>query len=425
MSDITPPAAAPRPARAARPKPGPLDKRLKQLTVEGLAHHYCSAAEFKTRLFPAQQVAPPRPLVKDYRCTPEFAHYHGRLKGEIAPGGLFELHDCYVGKGGTVMDAQRRVLYDDDLTSAYWLLFVSKLIQKADPQAGGKTTVTGRFLRGMDEPVLRPDLRGATLVSLAKPGPNVYGHWILDTLPMAWNFFEAVRLGIVRPPFRFLISDRTPPWARGFLQRLFNVPPELLVSYDDNATVVHAERLIVPSLLRVSPLISPRMNEFVEFVYDRFGLRWQPERPDLPTEFFISREGYADQGRRTLANALEIEAVMRDAGVVPIRPETLSWPDQLLMFSRARLVAGEFGSGTHNTLFSPASTVNLTLFNMVSNWNQSSIAALRDQDIVYLRPSVEAQVGTGTSIRYEYALEDVRDAIEVARRRADERAATP
>jgi capsular polysaccharide biosynthesis protein len=56
---------------------------------------------------------------------------------------------------------------------------------------------------------------------------------------------------------------------------------------------------------------------------------------------------------------------------------------QIRLFSHASVVVGEFGSGMHNTVFSPRDTkIGVLGFN---NLVQSFIAALRSQRIAYLR----------------------------------------
>jgi capsular polysaccharide biosynthesis protein len=61
----------------------------------------------------------------------------------------------------------------------------------------------------------------------------------------------------------------------------------------------------------------------------------------------------------------------------------LSLPDQIRLFSRAKLVKGELGSALHNTLFSGECTV------LALNWItacQSRIAHLRGQRVGYVLP---------------------------------------
>src|SRR5438876_7035256 len=58
------------------------------------------------------------------------------------------------------------------------------------------------------------------------------------------------------------------------------------------------------------------------------------------------------RSNRLLLNHEAVLKAVSDAGLTALMPEQLPWPEQLAMFSKARIVAGEFGSGLHNTLFS-------------------------------------------------------------------------
>jgi len=391
--------------------------RLAQLQTDNLLHFYESALSHKRVLWPAAGTMPSRSIAAGLRCKKEFLKRAvAKVEGQLPSSGIYEFENCFVGKGGTVITEQRKVMYAEDLMSSYWMWFLGKLIAKAGPHRtpAQPTTPTGLFINGEDAPVVDLEAGGATVVSLLKPGSIVYGHWILDTLPMTYAFFEAVKVGVVKPPFKFLISDTTPSWARGFLKLLFDIEEKDLIVFNENIALARADKIVVPSLLRVSPLISPRMNDFVSYVHERLGTAARPLRDDLPKQFYISRKDYYNH-RRTLIGMDGLEGLMREMGVQPLQPELLPWPDQIKLFAEAELVAAEYGSGLHGTMFGPASTVNVAFLNKHSNDTQSAIASLRGQDLVYVRPMSEEESSTKYGVRYEYDLDDLRQAIVAAR----------
>lgn len=385
------------------------EARLEQLTRDNLIQYYVDAAPFKTELFPALHVDPPKPVRKGVGYDPNFFVKHDRITGTIPPSGLFTFEDCYISKAGTVMDRERRVYYNEDLISAYWMWFVGKLITKVviDNVRVGQSTI-GRFIAGNDEAIMPLETSGATLVSLTKPGLKVYGHWILDFLPMVYNFAEAVRMGAIKPPFKFLLAEIAP---RRMLTDLFDIKPEDIITFDDDKQVLKVDRVVVPSLMRVSPLISPRMNEFVSYVQDRMGIANITLDADLPRRLFISRGDFQAADNRLLMNFPEVLEAVTAAGVVPIQPERLPWPQQLKLFAEAEIIMGEYGSGLHNSMFSPASTISIVMFNLKSNWNQSSIAALRGQEVIYIKPSFQERIGKANGIQVAYDAADLREAI--------------
>lgn len=398
------------------PQPSPLARRLLQLCRAGLGRYVAPAAGYKQPLFPATQARPPLPVLRAFDCAPSFLERLGQLQGALPPAGLYRFRGCHVGQSGTVLDPERRILIDEDLTSAYWIGFLARLLQRTlEGRADAARFVTGQFITGREVPLRRVPADGVTNVLLARPGITVYGHWILDILPMAWIFFEAVKLGAARPPFRFLIGADTPGWARAILAELFDIDDKRLLPFG-SSEVLLVDDLLVPSLLRVSPLISPSMEGFVRFVFDRLRIT-AADAEGLPRRFAIDRSHARlaeSDTLRTLLNPQEVFGALRDAGLTALAPETLPWRRQLALFSEAELVAGEFGSALHNTLFSPATTVGLVLVNSHSNWTQSAIAGLRGQRLVYAAPAEERPLGRAKQIGYRYDPATIRAACEAA-----------
>jgi capsular polysaccharide biosynthesis protein len=398
------------------PEPSPVAARLRQLCRDGLGPFLATAGGYKEYLFPPAAVPAPAPIHSAFGCPPRFVERHLSLSGSLPPAGLYRFQGCHVGHSGTVLDPRRRLLLDEDLISAYWAGFLGRFLQRAvagRPEVAHFTTV--QFIAGREVPVRHLPADGTTTVLLAKPGITVYGHWILDVLPLAWTFLEAVRLGALRPPFRFLIGAETPRWARAMLADLFDIQDSQLVTFEQSEVLL-VDELVVPSLARVSPLLSPRMEDFARFVFDR--LRITPaDAEGLPRRFCIDRSNArpAESGnRRVLQNQPEVFGAFEAAGLTPLAPETLPWRRQLALFARAEIVAGEYGSGMHSTLFSPASTVGLVLVNSQSNWTQSAIAGLRGQRLVYVAPSHEEPLGRAQQIGYRYDPGTIRAACAAA-----------
>ena len=79
-----------------------------------------------------------------------------------------------------------------------------------------------------------------------------------------------------------------------------------------------------------------------------------------------------------------MEACAADRGFEIVCPEELSLEEQVALFAGTGLVIGEYGSGLHNTLFSPPRTIVGSV--RYPNSVQTRIAALMGQDVVYLIP---------------------------------------
>jgi O-antigen biosynthesis protein WbqL len=86
-----------------------------------------------------------------------------------------------------------------------------------------------------------------------------------------------------------------------------------------------------------------------------------------------------------MENEAQIEGIAEELGLTLLRPETIPWEEQARIFSRARVVAGEFGSGLHNALLSPEGCQVVSL-----NWLvevQSRIGNFRRHDLGYILPA--------------------------------------
>ena len=94
---------------------------------------------------------------------------------------------------------------------------------------------------------------------------------------------------------------------------------------------------------------------------------------------------------------------MKKNNIESISPEKLDWTEQVYLFSNANLVIGEFGSGLHNTIFSPSATNTIVLASPRMNWIQSGISALRNQKIAYIKPKEHTKIKN--QWRYSYSPE--------------------
>lgn len=389
----------------------PMAARLAQLRADKVDHHYLSAEGDKVVLFPAYDVARPLPVLASFGLGADFLRKHDRIGGEIPPSGYYVFDDHTVAKSGTVIDAARRIRFAADLISPYWMWFLSKIILSEvhgrlpdGQQAFGPTTI-GAFLGGDDSRLRRLD-GDALVVNLLKPGKIVYGHWLLDVFPSLWHF-QSIRDRIPGAErVRYLIAADTPSWAVEGLRVSFGIEEADLIRFRDDDEVLSVPRMVVPSLLRISPLISPRMNGYVDHL--KRCLLPLSGVTDFPERVLVSRANYARADNKVLMNPDEVEAVFAEAGFSVIRPETMTWADQVAVFSRAKVLAGEFGSGLHNSIFAGPDLVTMALLHLKHNWSQSALAALRRQRIIYVSPDEQVRTGLGLGVSYGFEPERLR-----------------
>ncbi len=203
----------------------------------------------------------------------------------------------------------------------------------------------------------------------------VWGHWLTEMYPKLFLIRALNRAGIVAP----LVLPRTAP---GYVARIVRdvLPEQEIVTYDPRDEAVEIGTALLPHMLQDNYVF----HDFLRWSLEDQALAWP--RAGGPERIFVSRGGVRTaQAFRELENEAEIEGIAQELGLTLLRPETLSWTEQARIFSRARVVAGEFGSGLHNALLSPEGCQVMSL-----NWVvevQSRIANFRRHDIGYLMPT--------------------------------------
>jgi capsular polysaccharide biosynthesis protein len=76
-------------------------------------------------------------------------------------------------------------------------------------------------------------------------------------------------------------------------------------------------------------------------------------------DIFISRSN----SRRKLINENEILPVIKDFGFEVVHCEDLSFKEQIKLFSEAKIILGDHGSGMNNQIFSPPGAKTIELYN--------------------------------------------------------------
>lgn len=203
----------------------------------------------------------------------------------------------------------------------------------------------------------------------------VWGHWLTEMYPKLFVIRALNAAGIAAP----LVLPRTAP---GYVFKIIRMmlPAQEIVTYDHRDEAVEIGAALLPHMLHHNY----SFHDFLRWSLEREALAWPRGTGD--DMIFVSRGGVrTSQSFRELANEDEIEAIAQDLGLILLRPETKSWAEQARIFSRARLVAGEFGSGLHNALLSPEGCQVVSM-----NWLvevQSRIANFRRHDVGYILPA--------------------------------------
>lgn len=202
----------------------------------------------------------------------------------------------------------------------------------------------------------------------------MWGHWLTEVFPKLFAARALRQLGVRAP---ILIPSNAPVYVAPIIRDV--LPGQPLIVYDPATHQVAVEQLILPPMLQSFYVFHP----FFGAALDLYARGARPR--SRVRRLFVSRAGMrTDYAYRELANEAEIEAVAAAQGFGVVRPETLPWRKQVALFAGAQVIVGEFGSGLHNTLFSPRGAKVVAI-----NWigdTQSRIANFREQDIGYVLP---------------------------------------
>jgi capsular polysaccharide biosynthesis protein len=171
---------------------------------------------------------------------------------------------------------------------------------------------------------------------------------------------------------------------------------------DISKSVVTCEQLLAPTYDRFNSEIRPDLIKIHESLRGGANALQPPQRL-----LFISRmQGSA----RSLTNRSDVEAAVERMGYEIIRPERLSFAEQVALFSSARVVLGECGSGMHNALFCvPGARIGLLQSATNQNFLQAQIAMMKQQDIFYVIGEPDPEDEGAFSVE----LQDVRNVAEM------------
>ncbi len=245
----------------------------------------------------------------------------------------------------------------------------------------------------------RPDVDTITLdhaVAVALHPNMVYGHFLLEMLPRLYLIAALREFGAAIP---LALPRRLPDWAKGFAGMLH--AEAQTVPYDAALQRIVAPSIVLPSMMHTEYNFHPAINLMVRDLVQLLpagapgaGLIYlQPAAAELLIE-----------------NDAEVQGTMTDLGFTVVRPNELSAEALVRVFSGAKVVAGQYGTGLYNTMFAPAGT-RVIAMNFGNNY-VSKIARVRRHRIAYVMPTDGAfrhwRLGRGLPRKYRIDAEQLR-----------------
>jgi capsular polysaccharide biosynthesis protein len=177
-----------------------------------------------------------------------------------------------------------------------------------------------------------------------------YGHWLSDEIPRLM-----AALPFLPSSTRFIVSD---PCQEYKIQTLaaIGISRDRLIPVK-NYIEAHCERLWFATPLGHSEWASTSPSVFKKLRDNLLEAYGQCEGP-TPERIFVSRN---KTKQRRLINEHELIKTIQEFEFTIVHPQELSMPQQIQLFSKAKVVLGAYGAGLTNILFSPFSAQFLEL----------------------------------------------------------------
>lgn len=212
-----------------------------------------------------------------------------------------------------------------------------------------------------------PRIADAHLIVAQSEAPN-FGHYLLDVVPL-------VHLGVeIGAP---MLSWPLKPWQKAILARLGVGPGRIREIPCKTHLLDHPV-----ASNRLSGLGAHIAHPQAKRTFDTIKANVPLERhAALPRKFYLMRgAGHA----RGLKNRDALAEALSARGVAPVRPELLSFDEQVALFARADLVVCEFGAALANVVFCPPSAkiVEIISEGQHDPWSSHLCAMLGLQHVV-------------------------------------------
>ena len=228
------------------------------------------------------------------------------------------------------------------------------------PGCDNQHSTQHRFLNLEPEELPPLEQIDGTVAVLAGLSGNVYFHWMVDILPRVEILLSSgVNLAEID---WFLVNSYQQPFQRETLKAL-GIPESKIIECDRHP-YIQAKQLIVPSFSGYLGWLSPRGLEFLRqvFLNKKFHqlcsanisiargaqASEQDDRKSYPERIYISRSKCS---YRRVINEEKVIEFLSGFGFVSVLLESMSFAEQITLFSRAKVIVAPHGSGLTNIIF--------------------------------------------------------------------------
>ena len=204
---------------------------------------------------------------------------------------------------------------------------------------------------------------------------NYWWHWLADCLPRIYCLQKAYP----NEPVVLLMPAEMGSTFKDSLASL--LPENFAVRYVPSKTWLKVDRMLLPSYVtgRANGYVPAEYYEFIRRrVFSAFNL---PEKHERAERIYVSRAGAR---YRRILNEKELVELLSEYGFKSVKPEKLSFREQVELFHKAEVVVSAHGSNWGNILFSDKIKIFVLYPDRVPNTHIFTMAKALGQEHYFL-----------------------------------------
>lgn len=254
----------------------------------------------------------------------------------IYPLGYYEILNGRILGNGVVSDSKKTLLYSKKLT-------FDKATESRVKVFRCGQFIDERSIEVSDDLLIRKV--PYTVVNVMMPGMYIYGHWLIDILPKLYMVITKLGLG----NFKILMPENIPSIGLE-LMKMLELSDDHIIYFNPDKEIIECSKVVLPMKCRIldgswlSPFVGTMYEEIAANNYQMLG------ETKFADRIYLSRRNLKNQFRK-LINRDEVSDLIKSYGFIEVFPEDYSLIEQLEMYSKAKIMIGEFGSALHNSLF--------------------------------------------------------------------------
>jgi capsular polysaccharide biosynthesis protein len=171
-----------------------------------------------------------------------------------------------------------------------------------------------------------------------------YGHFLTEFISRLWRVFDEQEFDSV-VAYPFIFGKSVQPYHRELCRALlgFDLFSKMRIV---NGNMLCDQVVIPEPMIHLNRSVHPDVREVYQKISSSMG---RPAQRESPYRYFLSRS--AQLKNKRIENIGQAEEIFADHGFEVVYPELLDIEQQLMIYSRCKVLAGFSGSALHNVVF--------------------------------------------------------------------------